>query len=512
MKVESSAEDKLGVLTPTLDRRFEAVIFDWDGTAVSDRSADAEPVRDLIHGLCASGMDVAVVSGTHLDNVDNQLRARPPGPGRLYLCPNRGSEVFRADVRGVRLLYRRRATRAEEDALTAAAEATACRLAVLGLRTEIVGDRLNRRKIDLIPEPEWVDPPRARIADLLGAVKERLSRCGVGGLPEVVEFGRTAAVDAGLPDARITNDAKHVEIGLTDKSDSARWLFRDLWLRGIGPGLVLIIGDEMGALGGVPGSDSMMLVPAARRATAVTVGVEPEGPPLGVIAMQGGSPAFFALLRDQLARTERGEVPEADDDPDWLVTVEGLDPDLERVHEAWLTVADGRIGTSGTPIFLHISAVPAVRAAGVYEGKGPETQFLPAPTWNQFRDGLPRGAALRRSLDLRSGLQRQEVETSEGKVRVVLFSSAIDRSCTVGRGYRPSGGSCDGRCFPHPASARRGLQQGRHERSRQHPGNDGDGDDDSRTRRRAGNRVRHPLRTRRVGGASNHPQGHLVPP
>jgi len=30
------------------------------------------------------------------DNVDEQLRARPPGPGRLYLCLNRGSEVFLA--------------------------------------------------------------------------------------------------------------------------------------------------------------------------------------------------------------------------------------------------------------------------------------------------------------------------------------------------------------------------------------------------------------------------------
>src|SRR5207344_3259554 len=72
-----------------LDRRFEAVVFDWDGTAVPDRHSDASEVRGAIEELCAQGMDFAVVTGTHIGNVDAQLRARPGGPGRLYLCLNR---------------------------------------------------------------------------------------------------------------------------------------------------------------------------------------------------------------------------------------------------------------------------------------------------------------------------------------------------------------------------------------------------------------------------------------
>src|SRR5919198_2126579 len=78
---------------PQVDRRFEALTFDWDGTAVPDRAADASDVRRLIEHLCAFGMEVFVVSGTHVGNVDGQLKARPTGPGRLYLCLNRGSEV-----------------------------------------------------------------------------------------------------------------------------------------------------------------------------------------------------------------------------------------------------------------------------------------------------------------------------------------------------------------------------------------------------------------------------------
>ena len=51
---------------PEVRRRFEAVVFDWDGTAVPDRSADAEQVRTVIEALCAAGLEVFVVSGTNV--------------------------------------------------------------------------------------------------------------------------------------------------------------------------------------------------------------------------------------------------------------------------------------------------------------------------------------------------------------------------------------------------------------------------------------------------------------
>ena len=85
-------------LPAELDRRFEAVVFDWDGTAVPDRSAEAGALRELVEELSALGFDLGVVTGTHVGNVDGQLQARPAGPGRLFLCVNRGSEVFRAEA------------------------------------------------------------------------------------------------------------------------------------------------------------------------------------------------------------------------------------------------------------------------------------------------------------------------------------------------------------------------------------------------------------------------------
>ena len=97
MTVPATSIDR-AALPAALDRRFEAVVLDWDGTAVPDRQADASRVRGLIEELCGLGLDVAVITGTHIGNVDGQLSARPNGPGRLYLCMNRGSEVFCADA------------------------------------------------------------------------------------------------------------------------------------------------------------------------------------------------------------------------------------------------------------------------------------------------------------------------------------------------------------------------------------------------------------------------------
>src|SRR5919198_4166419 len=71
-----------------LDRRFEAFVFDWDGTAVPDRRADASGVRAAVERLCALGADVAVITGTHIGNVDPQLGARPAGPRPPLLLPH----------------------------------------------------------------------------------------------------------------------------------------------------------------------------------------------------------------------------------------------------------------------------------------------------------------------------------------------------------------------------------------------------------------------------------------
>ena len=158
------------------ERRFEAVDLRLGRHRGARSRADASELRCLVEALCAEGMEIAVVSGTHVDNVDGQLGARPAGPGRCTFCstglgglPGRTGGPGAAAIGGS-------ASREEEARLDRAAELTVEDFARAGLEAKVVSQRLNRRKLDLIPEPEWADPPKARIAELVEAVEERLRR------------------------------------------------------------------------------------------------------------------------------------------------------------------------------------------------------------------------------------------------------------------------------------------------------------------------------------------------
>src|SRR5690348_6511913 len=58
---------------PELARSFRLITFDWDGTAVESRSADARRVTSLIDRLLEAGARVAIVTGTNFTNVSRQL-------------------------------------------------------------------------------------------------------------------------------------------------------------------------------------------------------------------------------------------------------------------------------------------------------------------------------------------------------------------------------------------------------------------------------------------------------
>ena len=407
-----------------LGRRFEAIVFDWDGTAVLTRTADARTLRRLVQRLLGHGVHLVIVTGTSSENVDRQLRARPRGAaGALLLLTNRGSETYRVGARGLQILARRRASAAEDDALDRAATSTAAALRARGLAVALVASRLNRRKIDLLPEPAFVDVPKARIAELEFAVLERLRACGLGDLAEVVELAESCSTAAGIPGVCISSDVKHVEIGLTDKRDAGREAFARLARLGVGPGLVLVAGDEFGPLGGVSGSDARLLeAPGAERATAVSVGVEPGGTPVGVLHLGGGPGAFLRLLVDQAARRSRRELPRIDGDPAWTLRFTGIDPRHERAHESLLTLADGRSGTRGAPLRSHPGETGGVRISGIYTGQGPEERLIEVPPWRRLEGSLENAAHHERVLDLRTGVLAESIGGTHA-AETLAFSS-----------------------------------------------------------------------------------------
>ncbi|MBI4557098.1 MAG: hypothetical protein HY706_05885, partial [Candidatus Hydrogenedentes bacterium] len=246
--------------TSAFMRPYRLLAFDWDGTAVSDRSAPAPEAASRIATLSGLGVWSAVITGTKYENLERKffLLIRPDRRWRVTACMNRGSEVFGFDRAGVCALeYRREATPQENRLMDEIALAVQKELLENhGLETRIVFDRLNRRKLDLIPEPAWADPPKERIGELMNAVNDRLRRGQVqGGIRHVLDRVERLAEQRGIT-LRLTSDVKHVELGLTDKSDSVHYLIDTLARpRGISADDVAILGDEFGPIDGIEGSD-----------------------------------------------------------------------------------------------------------------------------------------------------------------------------------------------------------------------------------------------------------------
>ena len=344
--------------------------------------------------------------------------------------------MFDVSGSGPSLVWRCVATDAEERGLDGAPAALAVdRLRALGLAARVVSERLNRRKIDILPDPQWADPPKARIGASWTRVTEHVRGAGMTSLADVVTIAHGAARDGGLADPRITSDMKHVEIGLTDKSDSGRWAASWLAQRGITGGLILVGGDEFGAVGGVPGSDSFMVVPELARAAVVSVGVEPGGAPSGVAHPGGGPERFGRLLDRQLARRRARRVPAIDEDPAWVLRLPAA-PRMERMAEAVGTLSNGWAGVRAAREEGGPGAAPLFVVQGVYTG-GEAPELLPGPLWTGLRLGNgDRGAPVARPA------QRCARPRSTGERRVLQPPIRVGhepaRPRAAGRGARVS--------------------------------------------------------------------------
>ena len=201
------------------DHRYRLIAFDWDGTAVTSRAEQPAELGAAMETLLTTGVTLVVITGTNAKNVSGQIAPllSVAARQRLFLMVNRGSEVYAYDTEGeLERLWLRTATAAEEAALDRVANGVRDRLAAEnGLEIGIIRDRLNRRKIDLIPTPEWADPPKQRIGELLAAVNERLA--GVpGGIGAVIDAD-PAALEAGGPARLAHHHRRQAHRGRADR-------------------------------------------------------------------------------------------------------------------------------------------------------------------------------------------------------------------------------------------------------------------------------------------------------
>jgi hypothetical protein len=337
-----------------VERTFEAVVVDWDGTAVPDRAVEVAAVRARVEALCAAGVHVVVVSDRHVRSVDGRLAARPVGPGRLHMCLDRGSAVYEITGDGPMLAWRRTAT----------------------------------------------------------------------------------------PDER----------GPGGASSSIAWIAAWLAHRGITGGLILVVGDRLGAPGGTAGGDSGVLAAELARAVAVSVGAEPGGCVAGVVRVGGGWTRLLEIFDGQLARRRDHRVPSVDADPAWLVRLPS-DPQAQRMAEALGALANGWAGVRAAREERGPVALPLFAVNGRYtDGEAPE--LLAGPQWDQLAFTATDGdtpspaepAGTERMIDLRTGVLVRPEATG---LHTFRFVSAARREALALRAEAPAT-----RLLPGPALAK----------------------------------------------------------
>ena len=294
------------------------------------------------------------------------------GPGGSTSASTAAPRSTRPNEDGLELLARREATPDEDAALDAAAAATVAELGRRGLIAEVVSQRLNRRKIDLIPEPEWADPPKARIAELLAArSRSTSSRAGSPASATAVELAVAAA------------QARRAHGSARDERREARRdrAHRQVRLRPLGVRRALrAAGSGRGSCSSrVTSSDRSAAFRAATRSCscrrrhgrpAVSVGAEPSGTPAEVHrARRRPRRSSRACSPTSSSAGGAATCPSSTATRRWTLTSTASTRSSSGSHESLLTLADGRLGTRGAPLFDHPSAAPGVVLAGRLRGR-----------------------------------------------------------------------------------------------------------------------------------------------
>lgn len=285
-------------------KAYRAIFFDWDGTAVTSRSAPAEAVVWAMRPLLERGVKLAVISGTTIENIagghiekyfsKKQLQ-------NLYLGLGRGAYNYEFKD-GKPYLF---ADRIPDQKTLLDIHRISFDIHVrlkekYGFDTDIVFSRPNYCKIDLM-----VDNLRGENlfmqADELHMLREKLQTHGIEkGLGELLEI----AVSIGKRyhmNVVPTCDAKYLEVGISSKSDNVDTILDKICREsGIQAGECSFWGDEyVGIEETIFGSDSFMYTEKTSAGDFFDVsevkGLRPEG----VKAVGGGVKKFHDFLVEQ---------------------------------------------------------------------------------------------------------------------------------------------------------------------------------------------------------------------
>ena len=287
-----------------MKKKYKAIFFDWDGTAVLNRKAPVEEIVRAMEPLLDQQVNLVIVSGTTMENISGgklasyftkeQLEHLYLGLGRgafNYRYEN-GQEIVFSDMLPDRKLL--------SDIHRICFDIHMELLEKYGMNTDIVFSRPNYCKIDLMVENQRGDNLFMQ-GNELDLLKDCLKKHGVeGGLQGLLDISEAAGARYGIT-VKPTCDAKYLEVGISSKSDNVDRILEYLEEKeGINPQECSFWGDEyVGIEEGIYGSDSFMKTEKTADGEFFDVSEVPGKRPEGVVQLGGGVEKFLEFLKEQ---------------------------------------------------------------------------------------------------------------------------------------------------------------------------------------------------------------------
>ena len=287
-----------------MEKKYKAVFFDWDGTAVLSRKAPVEEIVGAMGPLLDQKVNLVIVSGTTMENIAGgklETCFTKEQLAHLYLGLGRGAFNYRYE-NGQELIFSDMLPDKKllGDIHRICFDIHMELLEKYGLNTDIVFSRPNYCKIDLMVENQRGDNLFMQENEL-DMLKDCLKRHGVeGGLQGLLDISVAAGERYGIT-VKPTCDAKYLEVGISSKSDNVDRILEHLQSAyGICPEECSFWGDEyVGIEEGIYGSDSFMKTEKTEGGDFFDVSEVPGKRPEGVTKLGGGVERFLEFLREQ---------------------------------------------------------------------------------------------------------------------------------------------------------------------------------------------------------------------
>lgn len=286
-------------------KKYKAIFFDWDGTAVTSRKAPADKAVEAMKPLLAKGVKLVIVSGTTIENIAQgrleELFTKEE-LSNLYLGLGRGAYNYAFDKEGKAFVFKDEIP----DKKTLSQIHKICfdihlhLLEQYDFQTDIVFSRPNYCKIDLMVTQNRGESLFMQENEL-ELLKNLLSLHGIkGGLQDLIDLSIKTGKSYGL-DVQPTCDAKYLEVGISSKSDNVNSILEMLSKQfGIHAEDCSFWGDEyVGIEESIFGSDSFMLTPQTAPGDFYDVSQVPGKRPQNVQTPGGGVPHFLNFLKAQ---------------------------------------------------------------------------------------------------------------------------------------------------------------------------------------------------------------------